>query len=109
MAGVHKVLCSAGDIAVKGGHDFYLGADGGHIIPLHSEIGKKMRDYFDYLLKWYGADDLLPVYLEGNVYKFYMQREVDSRDESAVEEEERQTSAERTSSSGNGSGRADSP
>ena len=98
------MLCSAGDIAVKGGHDFYLGADGGHIIPLHSEIGKKMRDYFDYLVRWYGAGDLLPVYLEGNVYNFYMQREVVT-----VEEEEQQTSAERSSSSGNGSGRATGP
>ena len=29
LAGVHKVLCSAADIACKGRQDFYLGHDGG--------------------------------------------------------------------------------
>ena len=39
---VHKVLCSA-EIARKGRQDFYLGHDGGYMIPIHSKIGQGMR------------------------------------------------------------------
>ena len=34
---VHKVLCSAGEIACKGRQDFHLGSDGGFVIPVHSK------------------------------------------------------------------------
>ena len=32
-----KVLCSAAEIACKGRQDFYLGHDGGFMIPMYSE------------------------------------------------------------------------
>ena len=33
LTGVHKVLCSAAEIACTGRQDFYLGRDGGYMIP----------------------------------------------------------------------------
>ena len=38
-----KVLCSAAEIACKEQQDFYLGHDGGYVIPIHSTIGQGMR------------------------------------------------------------------
>ena len=38
LTGVHKVLCSVAEIACKGRQDFYLGHDGGCMIPIHSKI-----------------------------------------------------------------------
>ena len=35
--GVHKVVCSAGEVACKGRQDFYLGSDGGFMIPVPSK------------------------------------------------------------------------
>ena len=66
-----------------------------------------MRRYFDYLVRWHGSGDILPVYLEGNVYNFYMQKEVATIEQAkpAMKIGE-QTPVERSSSSGNGSGRA---
>ena len=43
LTGVHKVLCSAAEIACKGRKVFYLGRDGGYMIPIHSKIGLGMR------------------------------------------------------------------
>ena len=39
LIGVHNVLCSAAEIACKGRQDFYLGHDGGYMIPIHSKTG----------------------------------------------------------------------
>ena len=52
LTGVHKVLCSAAEIACKGRQDFYLGHDGGHMIPIHSNIGQGMRLHFEKLVNW---------------------------------------------------------
>ena len=46
LIGVHKVLCSAAEIACKGRQDFYFGHDGGCMIPIHSKIGQGMRIHF---------------------------------------------------------------
>ena len=50
LAGVHKVLCVAGEIASKGRQDLYLGADGGFMILVHSKIGHDMRMHFERLV-----------------------------------------------------------
>ena len=50
LIGVHEVLCSAAEIACKGRQDFYLGHDGGHMIPIHSKIGQGMRIHFEKLV-----------------------------------------------------------
>ena len=47
---VHKVLCSAAEIACRGRQDFYLGHDGGYMIPIHSKIGQGMRTRFENLV-----------------------------------------------------------
>ena len=46
LTGAHKVLCSAAEIACKGRQVFYLGHDGGYMIPVHSKIGQGMRIHF---------------------------------------------------------------
>ena len=50
LTGVHEVLCSAGDIACRGLQVFYLGPDGGFMIPVHSKIGKNMRIHSEILV-----------------------------------------------------------
>ena len=55
LTGVHKVLCSAAQITCKGRQEFYLGHDGGH-----------------------GKNELIPVYLENNIFNFYLDRDVKS-------------------------------
>ena len=47
LTGVHEVLCSAAEIACKGRKDFYLGHDGGYMIPNY-------RNHFEKLVNWYG-------------------------------------------------------
>ena len=37
LTGEHKVLCSAAEITCKGRHYFFLGHDGGSMIPIHSQ------------------------------------------------------------------------
>ena len=37
LTGVHKVMCSAAEIACKGRQDFHFGHDGGYMIPIHSK------------------------------------------------------------------------
>ena len=46
LTGVHKVLCSAAEIACRGRQDFYLGHNGGYMI-LHSKIGQGMGIHFE--------------------------------------------------------------
>ena len=75
LTGAYKVLCSAAEIACKGPQDFYLGHDGGYMIPLHSKIGQEMNIHFEKLVSWYGKSELIPVYLENNIY---LNREVKS-------------------------------
>ena len=66
------MLCSAAsapaagaaEIACKEQQDFYLGHDGGYMIPIHSKIGQGMRIHFEKLLNEYEKNDLIPVYLE---------------------------------------------
>ena len=47
LTGEHRVLCNAREIACKGGQDFYLGSDGGFVIPVHSKIGHEVRMHFE--------------------------------------------------------------
>ena len=51
---IPKLLCSAAVIAWKGRQDFYLGSDGGLMIPVHSKIDQEMRMHFERLVNWYG-------------------------------------------------------
>ena len=64
LTGAHHVLCSAGEIACKGRQDFYLGSDGGFMIPVHSKIGHEMRMHIGRLVSWYGRRQHLQFLLE---------------------------------------------
>ena len=91
LIGAHKVLCSAAEIACKGRQDFYLGHDGGYMIPVHGKIGQGIRIHFEKLVDWHGKSELFPVRFENNIFNFYLIREVNSTE---------------TQQSGNGDGRA---
>ena len=41
LTDAHKVLCSAAEIARKERQDFYLGHDGGYMIPIYSKSGRE--------------------------------------------------------------------
>ena len=56
----------------RGRQDFYLGHDGGYMIPNHSKIGQGMRIHFEKLVNWHGKNELIPVYLENNIFNFYL-------------------------------------
>ena len=66
LTGLHKVLCSAAQIACKERQDVYLGHDGGYMFPIHSKIGHGMRIHLEKLVNWHGKNELIPVYLENN-------------------------------------------
>ena len=70
--------------ARKGRQDFYLGHDGGYMIPIYSKIGQGMRNHFEKLVNWYGKDEPIPVYLENNNFNFYPNREVKSTETNNV-------------------------
>ena len=89
-----KVLCSAAEIACKGRQDFYLGYDGGYMIPIHSKIGQGMRTHFEKLVNGHGKNEL---YLENNTFNFNLNREVKSTETNNVNNAQQ---------SGNGDGRA---
>ena len=84
LTGVHKVLCSAAEIACKGRQDFYLGHDGGYMIPIHSKIGQGMRTHFEKLVHWHGKNELIAVHLENNIFNFHLNREVRSTETNHV-------------------------
>ena len=79
LTGVHKVLCSAAEIAYKEQQDFCVGHNGGHMIPIHSKNGQGMRLHSERLLE-YRMNDLIPVYPEEDALNFYLNREVKSEE-----------------------------
>ena len=84
LTGAHKVLCSAGEITCKGRQDFYLGSDGGFMIPVHNKIGQEMRMHFERLVRRYGRKQLIPVYIEDNTFNVYKSQEVKSSETNIV-------------------------
>ena len=63
-----------GKIACKGHQDFFLGSDGGFRILVHSKIGENV----ELLVKWHGRQELILVYIEDNIFNFYLKRVVKS-------------------------------
>ena len=72
------------DIACNGRQDFHFRHDGGYMIPIHSKIGQGMRTHCEKLVNWHGKNELIPVYLENNIFNFYLNREVKSTETSSV-------------------------
>ena len=79
-----KILCSAGEIACRGHRDFYLGSDGGFVVPEQSNIGQEMRVHIERLASWDGGKQLIPVCIEDNIFKFYPSKEVKSTETEVV-------------------------
>ena len=84
LTGVHKVLYSAAEVACKGRQYFYLGDDGGYMIPICSKIGQGTRIHLEKLVTWHGKNEPIPVYLEINIFNFYLNREVKSTETNNV-------------------------
>ena len=117
LTDAHEVLCStasasapaptsgAAGIARKEQQDFYVGHNGGYIIPTHSEIGQGMRIHFEILLNECGKNELIPVYLENDTPNFYLNREVKSEETHSVSDAE-QCFGKESQQSGNEYGRA---
>ena len=48
------------------------------MIPIYSKSGQEMMNHFEKLVNWYGRKDFIPVFLENNIFNFYLNREVKS-------------------------------
>ena len=42
------------------------------MIPIYSKIGQGVRNHFEKLVIWYGKNELIAVYLENNIFNFYV-------------------------------------
>ena len=51
LTGVHKVLCSAAEIACNGRQYFCVGHDGGYMIPIRNKIGQGMSIHFETIVE----------------------------------------------------------
>ena len=51
---------------------------GEYMIHIHSKIGQGMRNHFVKLVNWYGKNELIPVYVENNIFNSYVNLEVKS-------------------------------
>ena len=67
---VHKPLGSAAEMSAT--HDALIWDNGGSLIPKWSPIAIGLRRAYEKLCWKYGADGVLPLYREGNLYNFYL-------------------------------------
>lgn len=72
VAGVHKPLGSAAEFSK--GHDCWLWSNGGMLIPKQGKLCQEMRRAFNELCRKHSDGTELPIYREGNLYNFYVQR-----------------------------------
>ena len=75
------------------------------MIPIHSKIGQGMRIHFEKLVNWHGKNEHIPVYLENNIFNFYLNREVLSTETNNLNDADHHL-AKNSQQSGNGDGRA---
>ena len=68
---MHRVVCSAGEIACKEHQDFHLGSDDGFM-------------HFERLVNLYGRKQLIPVHIKDNIFNFHLNKEVKSTDTNIV-------------------------
>ena len=54
------------------------------MISIHSKIVQGMRTHFEKLVNWHGKNELILVYLEHNIFNFYLNREVKSTETNEV-------------------------
>ena len=64
------------------------------MIPFYSHIGQGLRNHFAKLVSWHGKNELIPVYLENNIFNFYLNREVKSTETNNVKNNAQQSGNE---------------
>ena len=76
LTDAHQVLGSnasaSAPAAYKEEQDFYVGHDGGYMIPIQSKFGQEMGSHYEKLVGGYGMKDLTPVYLEKGALNFFL-------------------------------------
>ena len=75
------------------------------MIPIHSKIDQGLRTHFEKLVNWYGKNELIPVFLENNIFNIYLNREAKSTETKNVKDADHYL-AKTSQQSGNGDGRA---
>ena len=69
---VHKPLGSGAVLSKQ--FDAFLGSEGGVLVPKGHPVAKEMREYYQYLKQWYGNEEFVKLYREGNLYNFYVKK-----------------------------------
>ena len=54
------------------------------MILVHNKMGKAMRGHFERLMSWYGRHELIPVYIEDDIFNFNWSKEVKSTETHVV-------------------------
>ena len=72
---------------------------------LTAKLVREMRSHFEKMVNWYGKNEFIPVYLENNIFNFYLNREVKSTENNNVNDVDHHLS-KNGQQSGNGDGRA---
>ena len=75
------------------------------MIAIQSKIGQGMRMQFEKLVNRHGKNELIPVYLENNIFKFYLNRKVKSTKTNNVNDADHYPT-KKCQQSGKGGGRA---
>ena len=104
LTGAHKMLCSAAEIACKGRQDFHLGHNWFHDPDSQQNWSGNERTHFEKLINWHGKNELIPVYLENNIFDFYLKREVKSTETNNVNDADHYL-AKNCQQAGNGDGK----
>ena len=59
------------------------------MIPIYSKIGQEMRNQFEKFVNWHGKKELISVYVENNIFNFYLNQEVKSTERNNVNDADR--------------------
>ena len=89
----------------RAGDGRFYRTDSGEWIPIHSKIGQGMKIHMEKLVNWHGQNKVIPVYLENNMFNFYLNREVKSTETNNVNDADH-CLAKNCQQLGNGDGRA---
>ena len=54
------------------------------MIKAHRKVGQEMRIHFERVVSWYGGTQLMPLYIAGNFFNFFLSREVKSTENNIV-------------------------
>jgi len=95
---VHKPLGAGCDLSVN--HDTFIWSDGGAVVPRWGPVAAGLRREYARLTKIHGTAGILPLYREGNLYNYYLEK-VSDLTIAPMEEVAPQEGQASSSSSGN--------